>query len=230
MRHFMAAMLASVTILSANVGAAQTNPVVVELYTSQGCSSCPPADEMMRTLAGRDDIIALSLHVDYWDYIGWKDVFGSPAFTRRQHGYANAANARTVYTPQFIIGGADFVVGAKSMELMDAVAAQRPSGIALNLSRSGNQLRIAAAPGRGGRDMVVQVVRYTPEEQVAIQRGENAGRTIAYSNIVTSWDVVGQWNGRSALDMTTPVSGTSPIVVIVQDAAFGPIMAAARLR
>lgn len=230
MRHFLAALLASASMLLANTGTAQTGPVVVELYTSQGCSSCPPADEMMRTLAGRDDIIALALHVDYWDYIGWKDSFGSPANTRRQKGYARAARERTVYTPQFIIGGTDFVVGARSMELMDAVAGQRSGGVALNLSRSGNDLRIAATPVQGRGDMVVQVVRYTPEEQVAITRGENAGRTIAYSNIVTSWDVVGHWNGQTALDMTTPVTGDAPIVVIVQDAEFGPIVAAARLR
>ncbi len=231
MQHFFKAFVTSVAMLAANGVAAQTSPVVVELYTSQGCSSCPPADEILRTLAGREDIIALALHVDYWDYIGWKDSFGSPAFTRRQHGFARAAQARTVYTPQFIVGGTDFVVGAKSMELMDAVAGQRPNDIALNVSRSGNSLRISAAPGRvAGRDMVVQVVRYTPEEQVSIQRGENAGRTISYSNIVTSWDVVGQWDGLSALNLTTPVSGNSPVVVIVQDAAFGPILAAARLR
>ncbi len=230
MRHFMAAALTAATFGMADIGMAQTSPVVVELYTSQGCSSCPPADEIMRSLAGRDDIIALALHVDYWDYIGWKDSFGSPAFTRRQHGFARAAQARTVYTPQFIIGGSDFVVGAKSMALMDAVAAQRPSGVGLSVNRSGDSLHIAATPGQGGRDMVVQVVRYTPEAQVAIDRGENAGRTIAYSNIVTAWDVVGQWNGRAALDITTPVSGNAPIVVIVQDAAFGPIVAAARLR
>jgi hypothetical protein len=233
MRHFLLALVAGMTVLAAGTVQAQSSPVVVELYTSQGCSSCPPADDMLRQLASRDDVIPLALHVDYWDYIGWKDTFGSPAHTRRQHGYANAAQARTVYTPQFIVGGMDHVIGAKSMELMDAVQARAVTAglVAVRAVRQGDTLSIAADPATGtSGQMVVQVVRYIPQAQVQIARGENAGRSITYTNIVNSWNVVGQWNGATPLAISTPVSGGEPIVVIVQDASFGPIYGVARLR
>ena len=96
--------------------------VVVELYTSQGCSSCPPADALLEQLAARDDVIALSLHVDYWDYLGWQDAFANPAFTKRQRGYAARAGSSMIYTPQMVIGGRDHIVGTKGMELSDLIA------------------------------------------------------------------------------------------------------------
>lgn len=106
-----------------SVVAAQDNPVVVELYTSQGCSSCPPADEYFhKSLAHRDDLIALSLHVDYWDYLGWKDHLASPEYSKRQRNYARAAGHRSVYTPQMIIGGVDHVVGNHPSEVKDKIA------------------------------------------------------------------------------------------------------------
>ena len=100
---------------------AQTSPVVVELFTSQGCSSCPPADAMLHKLAERDDVIALALHVDYWDYIGWKDEFAVPAYTKRQRGYARTNGRRMIYTPQMVINGQDDVIGAKPMDVSDLI-------------------------------------------------------------------------------------------------------------
>jgi hypothetical protein len=102
-----------------------TGPVVVELFTSQGCSACPPADMMMADLAARDDVIALSLHVDYWNYLGWEDTFSQAVFTERQYGYGRAAGSTVVYTPQIIVGGQDRVMGARAMELADRIAAHR---------------------------------------------------------------------------------------------------------
>ncbi|MBD3677264.1 MAG: DUF1223 domain-containing protein [Rhodobacteraceae bacterium] len=206
-------------------------PVVVELYTSQGCSSCPPADALMAELAPREDVIALALHVDYWDYIGWTDNYGSPAFTRRQKGYASAAGARTIYTPQFVVGGRDHVVGYKPMQLAEMIAddAARDKPVSLSLSRNGNRLKIRAESREPGK-MLVQLARYQPHASVAIERGENAGKTIDYFNIVTALEVVSDWNGRAPLDLSVTVRGSEPVVVLIQKDGHGPVLAAARLR
>ncbi len=232
MRIFMTA-LALVGALGGKAAMAQDNKVVVELYTSQGCSSCPPADALLAEMVDRNDVIALALHVDYWDYLGWKDSFGSASFTARQHGYAQAARAETVYTPQMVIGGAHHVIGSKAMDVMDMVAAQRATAprVGLDIARVGGKLTIdARAKSAGLGDMVVQVVRYHPEESVAIKRGENRGKTISYVNIVTSWRVIGQWDGVAPLRLETQVDGNDPVVVIVQNNHFGPILAAAEIR
>ncbi len=230
MRSFLT-LMSFVGLFHASQAVAQNGPVVVELYTSQGCSSCPPADAMLHDLAKRDDVIALALHVDYWDYIGWKDIFASPQYTERQHAYARAANATTVYTPQMIIGGVDHVIGSRPMQVMDTVQAHNLRGnpFDVQLTRRGNNVIVNAAPGARG-DYVVQLVRYTPEETVSIRRGENAGRNLSYANIVTSWDVIGQWDGRSTLALEALANGDSPVVVILQQGANGPIVGAAELR
>ncbi len=218
-------------VACSSVASAQNGPVVVELFTSQGCSSCPPADELLHDLAGRDGVIALSLHVDYWDYIGWTDSFGDPMHTARQRRYGAVAGHRSIYTPQFIIGGQVHVVGAKAMDVVDAVGAQRaqPSGMALQIARSGDRLAIAAT-ATSAQPVIVQVARYTPQESVRIGRGENAGLEISYVNIVTDWRTVGEWDGRAPLDMQTTVRGNAPVVVILQERGPGRILAAAELR
>jgi len=232
MRKFMTA-LAVMGALGVNAAAAQENKVVVELYTSQGCSSCPPADALLAEMVGRNDVIALAFHVDYWDYLGWKDEFGSPAFTARQHGYAYAAHATTVYTPQMIIGGVDHVIGSKAMDVMDLIAGQRAAVdlVTIQASRSGDTVQIQAQPKVAGLgNLVVQLVRYHPKETVAIRRGENAGKTISYVNIVSSVKVIGRWNGASPLAMSTAAVGDEAAVVIIQRDHFGPILAAADVR
>ena len=209
---------------------ADDGPVVVELFTSQGCSSCPPADAMLHDLARQPDVIALALHVDYWDYLGWRDEFASPAHTARQRAYARAAGSRNIYTPQFIIAGQDVVVGAKPMEVMAGIRdhAMHDTGVDLTAVRTANGVRIeATAPARA--DMVVQLVRYMPEQSVDVLRGENAGQRLVYSNIVTSWDQIARWNGAAPLALDAVLSGSQPAVVIVQEAGNGPILAAARL-
>ena len=216
----------------ATAGQAQQNKTVIELYTSQGCSSCPPADALLTQLADRDDVIALALHVDYWDYIGWKDSFGNPAYTARQNGYARAAGATTIYTPQMVIGGQDHVIGSKPMEVMDNLRVHQARGAQtrLTLDRSGAALRIQAAPfTRSATPMIVQLVRYIPEQTVSISRGENAGKAIRYSNIVSSWQNIARWDGTTALNISTNVAGDDAVVVIVQRDRHGPIVAAAEL-
>lgn len=208
-------------------------PVVVELFTSQGCSSCPPADVMLGELARRDDVIALALHVDYWDYIGWADTFASPAMTQRQHGYAHAAGSTVVYTPQIIVGGQDHVVGVRPMAVAELIQAHRdlpdPVTVALTRESDGVQLRAQAHMPPPRPAMVVQVVTYSPHEEVAIERGERAGTVANHYNVVTSWQVVGEWDGSAPFSARLTPQGNAPIVIIVQQVGQGPILGAARL-
>ncbi|WP_333713274.1 DUF1223 domain-containing protein [Yoonia sp.] len=225
------ATLSFLVLMQAPSAFAQNGPVVVELYTSQGCASCPPADEILLDLADREDVIALALHVDYWDYIGWKDIFGRPEYTQRQHAYARAAQVTTVYTPQMVLNGQDQVVGSRGMKVAEAIEAHRARGqiFDVRLIRSGGQVTIRAAAGPAG-EYVVQLVRFLPRATVEIKRGENAGRTLTYANIVTAWDVLGSWDGRTALNTVATVSGDDAVAVLIQHAGYGPIVGAAQMR
>ena len=229
MRHLRVAL--GLIGLLATQAAAQDHAVVVELYTSQGCSSCPPADDILRALAPRDDVIALALHVDYWDYLGWVDLFGKAEHTARQQAYARVAEAKMIYTPQMIIGGTDHIVGSRPMQVMDAVQAHasQPYPFDLRLGRSGDLVSLNAGPGAVGV-YDVQLVRYLPHQSVAIRNGENAGNTVDYANIVTSWVVLGQWDGAAPLAMQVQAGGPEAVVAIIQQAGHGAIMGAARLR
>jgi hypothetical protein len=207
--------------------------VVVELFTSQGCSSCPPADALLTRLAARDDVLALALHVDYWDYIGWADIFASPAFTARQKAYARASGSRTIYTPQIIVGGRDHLVGTREMELGELLEAHgsQPKTVALSATRAGGGVVIrASAPEPLPRPVLVQLVRFMPEQTVEILRGENEGRTVTYSNIVTDWRELGRWAGDGPLDITAEMPGDDRAAVILQEEGPGPVVAAAFVR
>ncbi|HSF63926.1 MAG TPA: DUF1223 domain-containing protein [Paracoccaceae bacterium] len=213
---------------------AQGEPgVVVELYTSQGCSSCPPADDFMAVLADEPGVIALALHVDYWDYLGWADAFAQAQFTDRQKAYARSAGKKMIYTPQMIVGGQDRMVGHKVEDVRAAIArhAGLPRDVRLTVTREGDTIRITAtAVPPADRRLRVQLVRYLPEQQVAIERGENAGRIVTYRNIVTSWQGVGEWHAMTPLDMGLPAQGDEPVVVILQEDGPAQIVAAAALR
>ena len=206
-------------------------PVVVELFTSQGCSSCPPADELLHKLSRRDDVIALALHVDYWDYIGWKDQFALPGHTERQKGYARVAGRRTIYTPQMIINGSDHVVGTHPMDVSELIALHEDRDLAVDLrvERSGQGVSITARPVRGiSATLDVTLVQYEPEARVDITRGENAGRVLSYSNIVREWHDLGEWDGTG--EWETEVDLSPPAVVLIQEAGFGAILAAQDIR
>lgn len=233
MRNLITSLALTASLWGGAVVAEQTTGTVIELYTSQGCSSCPPADAMLAELSTRDDVIPLALHVDYWDYIGWKDDLANPAFTNRQQAFAAAAGARTIYTPQMVIGGVDHVIGSRPMEVMDQLQAHnaKPDLVNLTLTRNGDVLLIAAETAQATQgEAVVQLVRYTPEVIRDITRGENAGNTITYVNVVTAWDMAGVWDTAAPLALEAPVTGDDPIVVIVQNGTDGPVLGAARLR
>lgn len=232
MRHIVSAACGLWLGLSAPLFAQSSEGVVVELYTSQGCSSCPPADELLAELAQADNVIALSLHVDYWDYIGWQDNFAQAKFTERQKNYARAVGSRMIYTPQMIIGGSDRVEGNTPDAVVKAIGKHLAwqSPVTLRVVRAGDQLRIAAeADPPLPKGAVVQVVRYMPEATVEIERGENAGRIVTYRNIVTSWEPVADWAGQAPLAMDAPAPGDEPAVVILQEPGFAQILAAARV-
>lgn len=208
------------------------HPVVIELYTSQGCSSCPPADELLANLSKQKGVIALALHVDYWDYIGWKDTFGSPEFTDRQHSYARYANEKMVYTPQIIINGdQEKIVGGDAAKVAQRLqTAAGANGPVVTLSRSGDQLRVqATAQEPFPRGATVELVRYIPSATVNIERGENAGRQVFYTNIVTSLKLVADWDGASPLDIYLDAAGELPVAVLIQEPGPGAILGAATL-
>jgi len=213
--------------------ASAQNTIVVELYTSQGCSSCPPADKLLHDLAKRDDIIALALHVDYWDYIGWKDEFADPRFTERQKGYARAAGARSIYTPQMIIGGQDHVIGTRPGEVTTHLSRHSTKSPAIEIvtERSGASATVRAqAVERVTGGVIVQVVTYRPTFTVSIKRGENAGRTLDYANVVTSWTEAERWNGRGSYQFNVTLPTADPAVVLFQRPDHGEILAAAHIR
>lgn len=206
--------------------------VVVELYTSQGCSSCPPADEFMGELAQVEHVIALSLHVDYWDYIGWEDSFAQAGFTERQKAYARAVHSRMVYTPQMIVGGVERVEGNAPDEVVRSIGRHMAavSPVTLEVMREGGQVVIRAlADPPLGKAVTVQLVRYVPVETVTIERGENAGRVMTYHNVVTEWQTLGDWLGTAPFEMRADAAGDQPVVVIVQEAGPATILAAARV-
>jgi len=216
----------------APVYAGQT-PVVVELFTSQGCSSCPPADRFLGKLSKRSDVIALALHVDYWDYLGWKDSFGSAKFSERQRAYAESIHNSTIYTPQMIVQGASPAVGNRVDEVQRLIArhASQTAKAEVALRREGDMLVVVVKnTGRPAGRSIVQLVRYAPKTTVTIRAGENAGKRIEYNNTVTKWVTLAKWNGRAPLTLRRAVSGRDPIVVLVQSVGYGPIIAAHALK
>jgi hypothetical protein len=227
-RHFAVAALAATLALPALA----EGPVVVELFTSQGCSSCPPADDFLAELAADPDVIALALHVDYWDYIGWKDSFAQASFTERQKTYARAIGSRLIYTPQMIVGGLDRVEGNDPEAVRALIRAHRmvDRGVSLAVTRKDGLLRIdaTAEPALPSGAEVV-VVRFLSERTVDIGDGENAGHSVTYRNIVTDWTTVFDWPGTAPLSVEVPIRGDDPAVVLLQEPGPQAMLAAARV-
>jgi len=210
---------------------AQADPVVIELFTSQGCASCPPADGFVAELAARDDVLPLALHVDYWDYIGWADTFAQPAFTARQREYAHTAGHSVVYTPQMIIGGRDTVAGHKPQAVLAAIEAAmaRNVPVSVTVTRDGASLRIRLeAREQLDKPARVIVVEYAPSQRVDILRGENAGKSVEYVNVVRDWRDIAMWDGRTVAQLDTPVDPDLRAAVLVQADPLGAILGAAR--
>ena len=211
-------------------------PVVVELFTSQGCNSCPPADEFLGELARAPGIIALSLHVDYWDYIGWPDPYASPASTDRQREYVRRLGLRWVYTPQMIIDGHANVTGLQRREVLETIktAAVSRKALEVRFDRT-NGGRIVVPEGHapeGGAAVWLAV--YDGTHETKVPRGENAGRRLRNYNVVRELTRIGTWHGERMeipLDMTAAAAqGRDGCAVIVQERPAGPVLGAAALR
>lgn len=222
----IARMLALLLALAGTCAAAA--PVTVELFQSQGCSSCPPANANLNALAGRADVIALSYGVTYWDRLGWKDRFATAEGTQRQREYAHARGRQSVWTPQIYIDGRADVVGTRRAEIEAEIAkrARRATGPALTLAPS----RVGVAAGRapaGGAD--VWLVRYDPRTlEVPIRAGENGGRTLAHRNVVRQLVALGRWTGEATSFALPPAPAGLRTAVLVQAPKGGPIIAAAK--
>lgn len=201
------------------------HPTVIELYQSQGCSSCPPAINVVNKYADRADVIPLTFSVTYWDNLGWKDTFASPAFTARQWDYAHTAGRGQVATPQVIVNGRDAVLGSREGELNQAIA-RNANSAGPEIDVVGNQVTVGA--GNGGA--TVWAVNYDPRTvEVAIQAGENGGRTIPHRNIVRQLTSIGQWQGR-AQSFTLPAAPAGlKTAVLVQQGKGGAIIAARKI-
>jgi hypothetical protein len=208
---------------------AQTRPVVIELFTSQGCSSCPPADAYLGQLSARPNVIALAFHVDYWDDLGWRDRFALRQSVERQDIYARNLHHSTVYTPELVIDGRFDAVGADSRAVTQALQQPRSNPpLTVSLRDDAVLVELAAQPQSAACD--VWLVPYLRHARSAIGRGENAGRNLEEFNIVREVRALGSWNG-AAQAFTIPVASLPPdstdVAVLIQPKGQGPIIGAA---
>jgi len=187
---------------SAPVYAADIEPrAVIELFTSQGCSSCPPADKLLGQLAADPSLVALSLPIDYWDYLGWKDTLADPRNSARQRAYSHARGDREVYTPQVIVNGALHALGSDRNAIESAIVQSRKAGSPLSLPVSlavaDGQVRIVLPDGgEAGSTGAVWICGLARAVTVAISRGENRGKVITYHNVARHWVKLGTWSGK----------------------------------
>jgi hypothetical protein len=212
---------------------------VVELFTSQGCSSCPAADALLRRLAERDDTIALSLSVDYWDYLGWKDTLANPKFTERQRAYARARGDGAIYTPQLVVNGVVHVNGSDEGQIARAIDKTETtlSFVPVRLREEDGKLIVEAGGlprGVVGEDATIWLAVVAGSIEVPIQRGENQGRTITYYNVVRDLIPVGKWSGRPVTLELARASlarpGAESCAVLLQQGQTGAIMGAALMK
>jgi len=237
--------LMSVLIAGGPAGSAETSPAtltmkpVLELFTSQGCSSCPPADALLKSYVDGGKVIALSMPVDYWDYLGWKDSLASPAFSSRQRDYAKARGDNMVYTPQIIVNGMTHAVGSHKGEIDQAIEATErkleTQHVPLRVSLSNGKLTVevgSAPAGAGGPGATLWLAMLRPTVEVAIDRGENSGRKIIYSNVVHDWSQLGTWNGSKAVfeRELSDAGDSTACAVLLQVGKSGPIIGAAEIR
>jgi hypothetical protein len=210
--------------------AEQPVPVVIELFTSQGCSSCPPADALLGELARQPNIVALAYHVDYWDRLGWKDPFAIPEAAQRQRGYVRRLSRSGAFTPQAVVSGDTSLIGSDRAAMKQAIAGDRDA-LAIELSKSGSTLRIGL-PEAWREHMDVYIVSYLAEATTRIGRGENARRSLQEFNIVRSFEKLGRWNGKPQ-HLTTSLAAfprdATAVAVLLQRPDQGAIAGAATL-
>jgi hypothetical protein len=209
--------------------APQERPVVVELFTSQGCSSCPPADAILGELVLKNNVIALAFHVDYWDGIGWRDRYSMPEATERQRRYVEALQLSSAFTPQVVIDGRRSLVGSDRQRIMAAIA-QAPGGLKIDAAVEHDQLVISLPDGDSGHRYDVNVAAYLPHSTTKVGGGENSGQTLTEFNVVRQFKRIAYWDGK-AVRLRVPLrsfpSDADHVAVLIQQANEGPIAGAA---
>jgi hypothetical protein len=198
-----APFIAGLLVASSALANASEPRAIVELFTSQGCSSCPAADKLLGELAGDPSLVAVSVPIDYWDYLGWKDTLASPAHSARQRAYARVRGDRQVYTPQIVVNGSTHVLGSDRSAVERAITVTDRNAAIMSvpvlISVGGNNLNVKVAAGKehvGGEVWLCPLARSVPVE---IGRGENHGRMVTYHNVVRRWLKLGDYAGTDAV-------------------------------
>ncbi len=224
-------LTAMAALAGAAGAAADPRPAVVELFTSQGCNSCPPADVLLGELAARRDVLALAFHVDYWDQLRWRDRFGLPQSVQRQSQYARRLGLASVYTPQILIDGRVDVLGSDRSRVLQLLKSPR-SGAPVSARLQGHELVVAAGVVAGAVPCDVLVVSFQPEATTPIGRGENSGRTLREFNIVRSVTTLGTWRATAAewrVALISLPADARSVAVLLQEQATGSIVGATTL-
>jgi hypothetical protein len=218
-------VLAAIT-LAALPAHADSRPVVVELFTSQGCSSCPPADKLLGELSQRGDVLALGFHISYWDSLGWKDPLSSQASTDRQKAYARRLTGGQIYTPQMVVDGTNEMVGSHRDEVLAALREAHPVAAApVNFAADRRSVTVGAGSGAGE----VLLARFAQRRATQVAAGENAGRALEDINGVETLTTLGAWNGTKAAFAIEPPDPGKGLAILVQ-APDGKILGAAALK
>jgi len=218
--------------LAVTIGPARAGerPIVVELFTSEGCSSCPPADALLAELASHPDVLALSFHVDYWDRLGWKDPYSSRDATERQNRYATLLDLATVYTPQIVVDGKWQAVGSDRADVEHALDRARRSlkeiPVTLALDHGQAQITLGAGPGSDGVSASVLLIGFDRRHVSAVKRGENSGRTLAHVDVVRGVEEVARVGG-SANKIEAPIRWNCDRIAAIVQAADGRVLGVA---
>lgn len=208
--------------------------VVVELFTSQGCSSCPPADAFLQVLSKMKGVVALTYNVDYWNYLGWRDTLSLPEFSQRQYDYAKSRGDMDVYTPQMIVDGSSHYVGSNKAVVLKAIERAlnaQSSRIAMSMTASASDIKVEIESGPQVKDATLWLMPVNPAIAVKIGKGENSGRDIVYTNVVRKLAPAGMWHGE-AMKITLPWNGimteeSKACVALLQQGKTGPILGSA---
>jgi hypothetical protein len=217
-------------LLGGAARAAQKIETVVELFSSQGCKSCPAADRLLTELRGRPGVLALTFHVDYWDYLGWKDTLASPEFSQRQYDYAKARGDMDVFTPQMIVNGEKPMVGSQRSEVFAVLEQSRKTNwpAAITIGNTAKEMVIEIGAGQAGQEATLWVMPVMEQATVKIEKGEMAGREVTYSNVVRKLVPAGMWKGDAAR-IVLPKEGLMPpgataCVALLQQGKLGPVL------
>ena len=233
-RHCLAlAAGAGIAVLGGPARATDPIDVVVELFSSQGCSSCPPGDKLLSELRDKPGVLALTFHVDYWDYLGWKDTLGAPDHSQRQYDYAKARGDMDVYTPQMIVNGAKQMVGSQRSEVFAVLdqSRQKDWPVAVTIEDAGKELVFAMGAGPAVSEATLWVMPILDRTRVKIEKGEMAGSEVSYTNVVRKLVPAAMWTGAAA-KVSLPKDGlltpdATGCVALLQTGKVGAVLGAA---